>query len=276
MSSPWLVIDGDYIAHRAFYTTGGLEYGGNPTGVVYGFLMAVKNLTQQFQTVNVAFAFDGGKSLRRQACPTYKESRRELSLDKQEQRRQLKQQIRQIREEVLPDSGYRNVFIQVGYEGDDVIAVLAKELLTRDKVVIVSADRDLYQLLEGDRVVQYNPRSKVTYTERDLAKEFYGLAPQQWHVVKAIAGCDGDDVKGIKSVGEGTAAKYLRGQLKESHKTYKLIEENIDGLVKGNLPLVKLPWPGCGPFKLRTDKVTASRQRAVADAFGIKTMLAGW
>ena len=74
--------------------------------------------------------------------------------------------------------------------------------------------------------------------------------------MKAISGCSSDNITGIKGVGEKTAIKYLLGELKETTKTYKAIEEQKEELWKKNGKLTKLPLEGTKVFEIKEDKVS--------------------
>jgi 5'-3' exonuclease len=141
-----------------------------------------------------------------------------------------------------------------------------------DKAVVVASDKDLWQLLEGDRVVQYDPRKGEVFGAASLFSE-YGITPAQWVYVKALAGCSGDNVKGVKGVGEITAARYLKGQLTKGVK-YSAIKaaENPFGILNKNLQLVRLPYPGCPQFQLKSDTVTTDKWQAVCNRLGLKTL----
>lgn len=292
MNQPWLLIDGDYLAWRAFHSTGDPD----GDGVTFGFLDAIHSLQGQFQSERIVFAFDCGTSWRRYAFPAYKRSRRRMAVctdtdgcewdeedkvmigqcrecrekdeAKRQARRSVKRQIRCLRDELLPALGHRNVLFQPKCEADDVIAAVAKSLPFAEQAVIVSADRDLWQLLDRERIVQHNPTTRRTYAESDLAKGFFGLSPAQWANVKALAGCATDDVPGIAGVGNKTAAKWLRGRLKPGVVARRI--EASEAIWKRNLSLVRLPWEGCGPFELVPDApVSAGERRRVLKRFGV-------
>ena len=106
------------------------------------------------------------------------------------------------------------------------------------RFVIVSTDQDLWQLLSGDRVTVWNPRTKKMLTEQAF-RERWGIGPSQWADVKAIAGCPGDGVPGVPGVGEKTAAKFMAGRLKDTTKAYNRVVEAND-LWERNLRLVRL------------------------------------
>jgi len=92
---------------------------------------------------------------------------------------------------------------------------------------------------------------KMMLTEAWLIGE-YGIAPSQWADVKAIAGCSSDGVEGVRGVGEKTAAKFLRGNLKPASKAHQAIVAG-NNVWRRNLPLVRLPFPGVGKFDLESD-----------------------
>ena len=131
-------------------------------------------------------------------------------------------------------------------------------------MVIVSTDRDLYQLLRQDRVSVWDPLKKKPVTERSFTMK-YGIGPDEWAPVKAIAGCPG-----VKGVGEKTAIKYLTAEMNMNTKTYVKIMKAGD-LIARNLKLVELPFAGVRRFVLsRTDEVTKEKWRAVLERLGIK------
>jgi 5'-3' exonuclease len=87
-------------------------------------------------------------------------------------------------------------------------------------------------------------------------------------MVKSIAGCDTDDVKGVKGIGEKTAAKFLLGKLTKGKKL-DAINANLD-LFKINSPLVKLPFPGTPSHELQNDECTEAKRREVYASLGIQ------
>lgn len=262
-SRPWLLIDVNNLAWRAQYTTGKLSYNGKPTGVIFGVLRDVLRLGQRFGPNRPVFCLDHGPLLRNEVYPTYKANRVEDATKKV-----VRKQVRQLRDEILPALGFRNVFHAKGYEADDVIASVCGELkpLLKNRVVIVSGDQDLFQLL-GLNVVQFFPVGGRFYTYRNLA-DTYRVTPDQWPMVKAIAGCASDNILGVKGVKEKTAAAYISNVMKgKSKKADEMVE-----MLMLNLPLVKLPYPGCPEFDLRDDCCTEDKWYDVCKQFGIRSL----
>jgi 5'-3' exonuclease len=276
MNEPWLVLDADYLCHRSNHTTGSLSYGGDPTGTAFGFLKTTQALLRQFQTKKIAFCWDHGKSKRVEMRPSYKLNRREQvaseTKEEKESRLAMKEQMLKLRTEWLPSLGYNNNFWQDGYEGDDIVAAVVKESIGKDEAVIVGDDKDLYQLLTP-KVTMWKPRAKVLYTVEDLAKQYHGIQPERWHCVKALAGCPGDNVKGIEGVGDLTAAKFLQGLLPEHLKIKKKIETELKEVWARNLPLVQLPLEGTIAPKLVEDEVDDKKWNRLSKTLGMGSLI---
>ena len=269
----WLLLDTNQLCHRAFHTKSGLYYDNTPTGAIYGVLADVISLQGKFNTNNIVFAFDFGLSRRRKLCPTYKMGRQKLREEMDEEQKKkyaaLIQQIEALRTNWLKRIGFKNVFSKKGYEADDIIASICLNLKGRDEAIIVSSDKDLLQLLRP-RVRIYNPAKKQVYT-REIFKRDYGITPKMWYHVKALAGCNTDEIPGIRGVGEKTAIKFLNDELKEGTKTYQsIISPEGTSTYWRNLKAVKLPLKGTPTFKLRKDKTL--EWGPAMKALGIRTL----
>lgn len=242
MENPLLIIDCNYLCHRARFTTGPLSYKGEPTGVVFGFLNQILIISKEVMPSNIIFTWDSRKSKRRRIFPEYKGNRKNEEPD-QELINAFKQ-FHSLRKAILPGLGFSNNWMRVGYEADDLIADVVFKVHGSQypiPVVIASSDNDLLQLLVGSTRI-YNLGRKEYYS-REKLKEDYGIAPEEWVEVKKIAGCSGDNVPGVPGVGEKTAIKYLKGELRPELKAYKNIQEN-KGIIDRNEMLVNLPFPG--------------------------------
>lgn len=268
----WLILDVSNLAYRALYTTGDLSYEGTATGVLFGLFRDIRSFQEEFATERVAFCFDGGHDVRKAIYPLYKRNRHRWEDDElaRKARQELGEQLDRMRKELLPKIGYQNVFWQKGYEADDVIASLCLYSLDGDEAVVVSSDNDLWQLLEHHKITCWNPVSKKPTTAASFRRE-WGISPSQWADVKAIAGCSGDNVVGLRGIGEKTAAKFLSGVLKRSAKSYGTIIDGND-VWRQNLPLVMLPFEGTNRFDLVDDDVEESSWDRAMNSLGIKTL----
>ena len=276
MNKTWLIIDSNYIARRALHSMKGLTHGDVRTGVLFGFFKDVEALQKQFSTPHVIFCFDYGKGLRKEFFPEYKikrsKKKKELTGEEKEIESEFRKHENLLRKKILPKLGYSNVFYQDGYEGDDVVASVTKNLPEGDEAIMVTSDKDLLQLVTK-RVTFYNPQTMKMTTIQSFKKE-YGIESKDWWKVKALGGCTTDEVPGVPKVGEGTALKYLRGELPKHYVTYKNIKSK-EGIAirKRNVRLVRLPYPNTQIFELREDNLCPKKWKSFAKAFGFASML---
>lgn len=273
----WLLLDSHYLLHRAFFAHSSLSHDGEGTGALFGFFRDILALRDRFGSKRLVFCFDRGPGLRELAYPFYKAHRPGRSpgghLDSEmfeQEWTDFKKQIEKVRKRKLYECGFRNVLWQRGYEGDDIIASFVQNTLKEEEqAIIVSNDHDLWQLLQQN-VMWFNPVKKELISVKQF-QETWGMEPELWVLVKAIAGCSTDNVAGVVGVGEKTAAKYIRGDLNPNSKTYKAIREQ-EREWKKNIPLVKLPFPGCIEFETEKDEVTPESWKSVMRQFGIRTL----
>jgi DNA polymerase-1 len=97
-----------------------------------------------------------------------------------------------------------------GYEADDLIATLARHAQEENlEVVIVSGDKDLYQLVRDPWVRQWDPQRDRMIDEKGVEERF-GVKPGQMLDLLALMGDSSDNVPGVPGVGEKTAQKLLK------------------------------------------------------------------
>ena len=92
-------------------------------------------------------------------------------------------------------------------EGDDIISYYVASKKPNEKVVIVSSDKDLTQLI-SDTVIIYNPRKKEYITKDNAVKEI-GVLSENVVLEKMICGDVSDNIKGVKGVGNETLGKLF-------------------------------------------------------------------
>src|SRR6478609_4579761 len=98
MSDTWLIFDVSNLAFRAWHTTGRLSYNGLGTGVIYGVLRDVLDITKRLNGTRHVFCFDSAQSIRREVSPAYKAARTKVD--------EVVRQLRVLRTEVLPEIGF--------------------------------------------------------------------------------------------------------------------------------------------------------------------------
>lgn len=271
MSKKYLLLDCNYLCHRAKWSTGGLSYGGDATGVIYGFLKSLSGFQDLFNTSNFVFCWDSNTSKRKEIYPEYKAHReREYTDEEIKFDKTFRKQMKNLRTTYLPMIGFNNVFIQRGYESDDLIASICDNLPDGDEVIIVSSDKDLYQCI-AHNISFYNPQTNKILTLQGFKKK-YGIAPHEWASVKAIAGCATDNIKGVMGVGEKIAIKYLRGELTEGERYFDITCPYGKDMFDKNWRLVKLPMRGTQRFMLEPDNLSEQGWEQVTKLLGMKSI----
>ena len=234
-----LLIDSNNLAHRMAFKLGHLTWQEKTTGVIFGFMKSVMDLSHLLKPNEIIFCWDSPLSYRRNIFPEYKASRRkELTEEQQQERKAAYSQFEELKLEILPRIGFRNIFEQTGIEADDLIAkIIFDYYLSGYKLIPVSSDNDLFQtFLYMERI--YLLDKKKFYTKEDFVKE-WKISPLEWVTAKSIAGDITDNIPGIKGIGIKTAIKYINGE-KINASLISKVEENWN-LVQRNQKIIKIP-----------------------------------
>lgn len=273
LKEKYLILDCNYLAHRAKHVFGDLFDKGSATGVIYGFLKDILSLRERFDSNKFIFCWDSDTSKRKEIYPSYKKNRNTKQLTDEEKEFEISfyEQVNKLKTEYLQTIGYRNIFWQEGYESDDMIASVCKTLTKKsEEGIIISADHDLFQLL-SDNITCYEPRTHETISLNRFQNTF-GITPKEWIKIKAIAGCSSDNVKGIERVGETVAIRFLQGELSTSSKAYKNIKTGWKDIVLRNRKLVELPFKGTMPIKLCKDQISQEGWDKVTKSLNMRSI----
>jgi DNA polymerase I len=202
-----MLLDGNSLAYRAFFAlpTSLALASGQVTNAVFGFTSMLINLLKDHTPDQIAVALDLPEPTFRHALVSdYKAGRSEAPDI-------LRQQLGLVRQVV--ETLKIPIVEKAGFEADDVIATLATEARDRgDEVLIVTGDRDAYQLVEDPLVkVLYNMRGVSDYKLYDEAgiKEKTGVTPADYPQYAALRGDPSDNLPGVPGVGPKTAAKLI-------------------------------------------------------------------
>src|SRR5207253_5373835 len=202
-----LLLDGNSIAYRAFFAlpTDMATASGQVTNAVFGFTSMLINLLKDHKPDGIGIAFDRPeRTFRHDLVPDYKAGRAEAPDILRQQMGLVRQVVETLRIPIVDAPGY---------EADDVIATLATQAKERgDEVIIVTGDRDTYQLVEDPLVkVLYNRRGVSDYALYDEAgiEERTGVTPAKYPEYAALRGDPSDNLPGVPGVGEKTAAKLI-------------------------------------------------------------------
>jgi DNA polymerase-1 len=202
-----LLIDGNSLTYRAFFAlpTDLATASGQVTNAVFGFTSMLINIIRDHPHDAIAVALDRPEpTFRHERIDTYK-GNRDAAPDI------LRQQMGLVRQ-VVESLGIP-IFEVPGFEADDVIATLATQGRDAgDDVIVVTGDRDAYQLVEDPHVkVLYNKRGVSDYALYDEAgiAERTGVPPSLYPQYAALRGDPSDNLPGVPGVGEKTAARLI-------------------------------------------------------------------
>lgn len=203
----FLLIDGNSLTYRAFFAlpTDLATASGQVTNAVFGFTSMLINILRDHPSDGIMVAFDRPEpTFRHERVLDYKAGRAETPDI-------LRQQMGLVRQ-VIQTLGITMVEAP-GFEADDIIATLATMARDNgDDVIVVTGDRDAYQLVEDPHIkVLYNKRGVSDYGFYDEAgiEERTGVRPDKYVMYAAMRGDPSDNLPGVPGVGEKTAAKLL-------------------------------------------------------------------
>lgn len=238
MSKKILLIDGNSMANRAFYATMGRMMK-TPTGIstnaVYGFFQIMFKTIEEEKPDKIIVAFDISSSEKRtKIFSEYKAGRHKAPEDLTIQFPIIKELLKTMNIPIVQKDGI---------EADDILGAIAKkEGKKGNKIIILTGDRDYFQLVDININIRY-PKTimgKTEYIIYDNYKinEEYGLTPEKLIEVKSLMGDASDNIPGVKGIGEKTALKLII-QFGSLEKIYEYIE-NSDGKEIAKATLNKL------------------------------------
>ena len=208
------LIDGNSLVYRAFFALPETiaTSDGMPTNAIFGFASMLVKILTEFGPKATIVAWDAGMSGREEEYEEYKAERRA--------RPDLLSEQWPHFEPLVEAFGYRNVKVD-GYEADDVIATLADAAKREGiDVMVVTGDRDAYQLPDDGRVKVMTTSRGITETriyDREGVIERYGIPPEIVPDFIGLKGDTSDNIPGVPGIGDKTAAQLLQqyGSLEE-------------------------------------------------------------
>ena len=200
------LLDGHSLAYRAYFALPAslATSTGQTTNAVYGFTSMVIKLLAEERPDLIAVAFDvGAPTARLERYAEYKAGRAETP---DEFREQLGLILEVVETLAIP-------IVRVErHEADDAIGTLALRARERGiDVVIVTADRDFFQLVRPGITVMFNRKgiSDIVLYDEAAVRERFGLPPERYLDYVALKGDPSDNILGVPGVGEKTASKLV-------------------------------------------------------------------
>jgi len=220
------LVDGSGFIFRAYYA---MAYGrsggpvmtnakGQPVNAVFIFTNMLIKLLTDYHAPYLAVIFDAARAnFRNEIYADYKANRDETPED-------LIPQFPLVRQ-ATEAFGIPAIELE-GYEADDLIAAYAKLAKAQGrKVVIVSSDKDLMQLVGADVRLLDPMKNEYVGPAEVMAK--FGVTPDKVVDVQALAGDSTDNVPGVPGIGVKTAAELINsfGSLEELLKRTEEIKQ---------------------------------------------------
>jgi len=211
----YLLIDGNNLAIRCAFANADLKNeNGIPTGVHYGVFQSLINLKEKFGDRQMLIVWDGKSKRRVQEAASgvingvipsgYKENRK-----KDEQPQPLKDFYDQAQylQRGIGQTGIPQIRLYE-YEADDVIASYCRLLRDNNDIIVVTSDKDYFQLLHDNVSLWDGMKLQSTYLK--TWQEENGITPDQYVDVGAFMGDDGDNIFSVPGWGEKTALKAIK------------------------------------------------------------------
>ena len=212
------LLDASSYVFRAYHAVSFLTNSKSfPTNAIYGFINMFNKLLKDFKPEYLVAVFDsGGTSFRNEIYQQYKANRGEAPED-------ISLQFPKIIE-FLEASGIKTIKLE-NYEADDLIGSITDKFKDKNKISIISGDKDFVQLI--DKNVNMIDTMKGRTTSIKEVEERYGLGPELMIDFFALVGDSIDNIPGVKGIGPKTAAPLIKeyGTIENLYKNLENIEK---------------------------------------------------
>lgn len=197
------LVDGTYELFRSYFampkTVGPV---GQQTGAVRGLIQTLLVLLRADDVTHVACAFDSNiESFRNDLFNGYKTG--------EDTPADLKAQFG-LAERAVAALGIA-VWPMMEFEADDAIATAAymwKDASEVQQIVVCSPDKDLAQIVSGNKVVSLDRRRELVLDEQGVVDKF-GVSPESIPDYLALVGDSADGIPGVPRWGAKSAAQVL-------------------------------------------------------------------
>jgi 5'-3' exonuclease len=204
-----LVVDGNNLAFRSWHAAhGSMSVSGEETGSLHLFVQGLAKHVRDEHPDKIIVCWDSGSSFRENIDPEYKASRRARVMVNEVERSQ------HLSFNLIHEFLQRALITQwsvPGQEADDLIAAVVRHRAPEDRVIILSSDKDLLQLLSPQvRQIRLSSHDTPTdeWTEARFAQD-RGYQPHQLPYMMALMGDPGDGIPGLRNIGPKRAFKML-------------------------------------------------------------------
>lgn len=233
----FVILDANAFVHSSFHGyTEKPDAKGQDQKVLYGLMNALVDLTYQLPQIDFLYVvFDpvDGSLFRKSKYPAYKANRPPTDPELVRQR--------EVAKKVIEDHIGIPCVSYSGYEADDIIGSLVNIAKHKHRVIIVSPDKDLAQLVQDDVVLLRKIRTKTEkgYRAVNMENVFneFGVFPHQIPDWLALAGDSADNLPGLYKVGTKGASQILAQYKSIEHLLayiHQIEDENLKEKISSN------------------------------------------
>lgn len=219
---PLLIIDSLNLFTRHFIANPTISQNGEHIGGIVGFLKAIQLLSERFLPSGIYVVWEGGGSPRRRAIQSsYKNMRRPQRLNRFYSEEEIPDTFENRNWQIatiiklLNKASVKQLYVS-DCEADDIIAYMCNEVFTSKEKIVISSDKDLYQLI-GEKTLQWSPGQKKII-DRDSVKDRFEVYPENFCLVRSFVGDPSDNLRGIKGAGFKSMVKRFP-EINESNKS---------------------------------------------------------
>ena len=208
---PIIYIDGLNVFMRHFAANPSKSLNGKLCGGIVGFLGNIDHLARKFRPQKIVVAWEAGGSARRRAIDSnYKEGRRPVKLNRSHYYEDIPdtEENRNYQLKTLIEILYKTPVVQIyvsDCEADDVISYLVKTKKEKINKIIVTSDKDYYQLLD-DYTKIWSPNKKQLI-DGQYVLDRWSISSQNFCLARCFAGDQSDGIRGVKGAGFKTMSK---------------------------------------------------------------------
>lgn len=210
-----LIVDFLNLFLRNWIADPSIDARGNHCGGCKGTLKSLQKLLRETNATQIIFVYDGtgGSKRKKKLFEGYKDGRKPVHLNRNINNLSFDEEQNNRNMQLLKLSEYLNLMpvAQIclsDIEADDIIARVCNLRCLQDKIkIIVSSDKDFFQLCRDDVLVLRPVQNEIMNTKRIINK--FGIHPNNFALARAIAGDKSDNLDGVGGVQLPTIAKKL-------------------------------------------------------------------
>ena len=236
-----MIVDVLNMYFRAYIVNPSLSTNGQPIGGLKGSMGILQKLIRDINPDQTILCWDGagGSQRRKRMNKNYKAGRKPIRLNRairnlsenEEITNKIWQQTRLM--EYFNEMPVIQLVVD-NVEADDLVSYVGNfTSVVNNQIVIVSNDKDFFQILNSNTVL-HRPTQKETLNKNDIIEK-YGIHPYNFALARAMAGDTSDNLPGVKSVGLATVKKRFPFLAEDKpHTIQEVIDhcENVDSKLK--------------------------------------------